>query len=69
MKGVGPACRPRAIVWQVLPLATSSSAYAIISGTVVGALLLFAWLLRRDEREEAAEGRQDDGTGPPVRRP
>lgn len=48
------------IFCSVLPLAFNSSGLAVVSGAVVGALVLLWWLLRRDSREEAAEEREQE---------
>ncbi|HTU77317.1 MAG TPA: hypothetical protein VMF09_01000 [Solirubrobacteraceae bacterium] len=39
----------------MVPLAMSSSGLAVISGSVAFSVLLLAWMLRAETREEAAE--------------
>jgi len=45
----------RLILSVMVPLAMSSSGLAVISGSVAFSVLLLAWMLRAETREEAAE--------------
>jgi hypothetical protein len=44
----------------MIPLALSSTALVVISATVIPSLVLLAWLLHEESRDEAMERAEED---------